>query len=460
MRSTSHELDSPVVAIIDLLTGLLLGASLLAAPWMLGSVSQQAIGWLNGACYILGGLWLARLLLVRRLSGRLIPFLAIGIFLLLWHAVSAMNAPAGWTRLSSSWLPSASDAGAGWLEFRKHLALWFMFAAGATWTANTRGIDATRRARWLLGALVMNAVVLGCVCLAQRLSGVEKLLFTYDPPIAGLVFSWGPFYYRGNGAQYFNLVWPAALGLALYGFRKNRWSMWTISAGLAFCFLLVLPPITASRTGLIACGATSLFAVAAFAVHARRPGRILAGGLVVLLVAGCVVALVGRKGFETRSGSFAKIFQTEDGRSRQNRNSREMLEDHPLTGVGPGTYEAAFRTYNFPNAWMGPDIDPARGDIKGYYFDYARAHNDWFRLLVEWGILGFIPIAAALLLTLLNAFRKTAVGAEIRTGLGLAIVSYLISAWADYGLEVHSIFLTLTGYAAVLAGLVSVKAAK
>ena len=178
MRSSSQEPDSPVVAIIDLLTGLVLGASLLAAPWMLGSVSQQAIGWLNGACYILGGLWLARMLLVRRLSGRLIPFFAIGIFLLLWHAVSAMNAPADWTRLSSSWLPSSSDAGAGWLEFRKHLALWFMFAAGATWTANTRGIDSTGRARWLLGALVLNAVVLGCVCLAQRLSGAGKLLFT------------------------------------------------------------------------------------------------------------------------------------------------------------------------------------------------------------------------------------------------------------------------------------------
>lgn len=452
--------SSPAVGIIDLLTGILLVVLLLAAPWMLGSVSREAISWLNVGGYVLGALWFFRTILSRKLSSRLLPFLLLGAFLLAWNAVSALNAATDWTAKSTSIFPSSASAEFSWFEFNKNLALWFTFSAAASWIAGSPAHDSTRRARWLLGLLVLNGVALGGVCLAQRLAGVEKLLFTYDPPIAGLVYSWGPFYYRGNGAQYFNLLWPAALGMLLYATRKSRFSPGVVLLGIAFVFLLVLPPITASRTGLIAWGLTGLAALVAYAIRAKRPGRVLAVGMTILVAAGCTIAVVGRKSFETRKGDFEKIFQAESGRSRQNGHSRTMLADHPVMGVGPGAYEAAFRTYKFPNAWMGPDIKEDRADIKGYFFDYARAHNDWLRLLVEWGVLGFLPIMAALAVTLVNAARKSAVGVELRTGFGLGIGAYLISAWADYGLEVHSIYLTLVVYAAVLAGLNSVKATK
>lgn len=427
---------------------------------MLGSVSREAIGWLNVGGYVLGALWFFRTILSRKLSSRLLPMLVLGGVLLAWHAISALNAATLWSSTSASILPSSASAESSWFEFKKNLALWLTFNAAATWVAGSQANDSTRRASGLLGLVVLNGVVLGSVCLAQRLAGVEKLLFTYDPPIAGLVYSWGPFYYRGNGAQYFNLLWPTALGLTIYTLRKHRISLGVVLFAIAFAFLLVLPPITASRTGLIAWVLIVLSALIASAAYAKRPGRVLAVGVTVLVAAGCVILVVGRTGFETRKGKFEKIFQREDGRSRQNGHSRTMLADHPVNGVGPGAYEAAFRTYKFPNAWMGPDIKEDRADIKGFYFDYARAHNDWLRLLVEWGILGFLPIVSALLITLANAARKSAVGLELRLGLGLGIGAYMISAWADYGLEVHSIFLTLVVYAAVLAGLNSVKATK
>ena len=209
---------------------------------MLGSVSRVAISWINAGGYTLGALWLFRTLLTRKLSSRLLPMLLLGGFLLAWHAVAALNASATWSSASTSLLPSAASAESSWLEFHKNLALWFTFNAAASWIPGSPANDSTRRARWLLGLLVLNAVALGGVCLAQRLAGVEKLLFTYDPPISGLVYSWGPFYYRGNGAQYFNLLWPAALGLTVLG-SNSRFHSRSLAMAARIC--ASLPPAAA-----------------------------------------------------------------------------------------------------------------------------------------------------------------------------------------------------------------------
>ena len=67
--------------------------------------------------------------------------------------------------------------------------------------------------RRLFWVLTLNGTVLAIEGLMQRAEGGNKLLwlvvprFDQDP-----VSQFGPYAYRANAAQYFNLLWPAVLG--------------------------------------------------------------------------------------------------------------------------------------------------------------------------------------------------------------------------------------------------------
>lgn len=61
-----------------------------------------------------------------------------------------------------------------------------------------------------------------------------------------------------------------------------------------------------------------------------------------------------------------------------------MLHDYSLTGVGAGNYFSSFPAYK---QW----------DI---YFYVNHAHNDYLQMLIELGIIGCIPLAMLILLSL------------------------------------------------------------
>lgn len=69
------------------------------------------------------------------------------------------------------------------------------------------------RLRRLLWVLCLNGGLLGVEAIAQRLSNTGKLLWLVQPEIHKTAEGqFGPYAYRSNAAQYFNLVWPVCLG--------------------------------------------------------------------------------------------------------------------------------------------------------------------------------------------------------------------------------------------------------
>ena len=131
-----------------------------------------------------------------------------------------------------SWLPNSHDRNGGWLAFCNYLALAFSFWALRDWLLgksvneeraersqlNVLGLRPTfvlpERLRRLLWVLCLNGGLLAIEGIIQRLAETGRLLFFMDTRInKAAEDQFGPYAYRSNAAQYFNLVWPACLGL-------------------------------------------------------------------------------------------------------------------------------------------------------------------------------------------------------------------------------------------------------
>lgn len=216
------------------LTALVLLATVVVSPWAEHSHSRATLWCLNAGGYALALLLLCRVVSRRVGGGRRQEALAggpswIGISLasltvaiLGWILVSAVNARSAYEAGAEQlirfdhwigWLPHSYDRPATWLAFWQCLALAGVFWATRDWlleasVGESRGLDRSasggtglQRTRLLFWVITLNGGLLAT---------------------AGLFESWmlgsragggfGPFDYRGNAAQYLNLVWPAALG--------------------------------------------------------------------------------------------------------------------------------------------------------------------------------------------------------------------------------------------------------
>lgn len=129
-----------------------------------------------------------------------------------------------------AWLPHSYDRSRTWQLFFNLLALASFFWALRDWllgktvaeeraSRNQAGEHGqtsplSARLRRLLWVLSINDALLGVEGICQRLSDTNKLLWLMPTHMNKSAESqFGPYAYRANAAQYFNLVWPAALGL-------------------------------------------------------------------------------------------------------------------------------------------------------------------------------------------------------------------------------------------------------
>ncbi|MBX3743755.1 MAG: O-antigen ligase family protein [Verrucomicrobiae bacterium] len=240
-------------------------------PWAFGTTQTWSIWTANAACHALGLILFAKLLLrhqsayrparwgddlvVTDNSGEFQPparrrpdpataaLAAITVALLAYVLVGLLNARADYDPATRSfqylrevrtWLPTTYDRSASWFVFWQYLAWaaafwairdWLLHRgpeerhsrAGPAWDDATGQWNIPARLRRLLWVLCLNAALLAAIAILQRADGTDKLLWilgSQRPREAGALF--GPWAYRANAAQYFNLVWPVALAFWLW----------------------------------------------------------------------------------------------------------------------------------------------------------------------------------------------------------------------------------------------------
>src|SRR5439155_13069282 len=269
-----------------------------------------------------------------------------------------------------AWLPHSYDNSASWQAFWMDLGLALSFWAGRDWllgkTAKERrgakaedrvwGEDAALRAaqrmipmrlQRLLWILCLNGALLAFEAILQRLSGTGKLLWLLQPffnQTADLQF--GPYAYRSNAAQYFNMLWPVCLGFWWTLRRANQRSGRAgarLGSGpqvlLLPCAVLMAaaPIISTSRGGAVVAAAEMLVALALLMVAQRRGHRSMRLGMVVLFAA--ALGLAGSLGWESLGPRLNNIFADNlGGRIEIYRNAEQMARDFPVFGTGPGTF--------------------------------------------------------------------------------------------------------------------------
>jgi O-antigen ligase len=399
--------------------------------------------------------------------------LALGILtvaLLAWCLVAAWNAravydPVGMVfafRPHIEWLPSSFDRTRSLQGFANYLALACFFWALRDWlqgltpeeTRLARSAPERLQRRLLPGrlrrlcwVLSLNGALLAVEGLAQRGSGTNKLLWLVQPRITRLAeHQFGPFSYRSNAAQYFNLVWPLTLGFwwALRRERRRRvfeetlWQRRAADALLPAVALMAACPILSYSRGGAAVAALNLgLALVLMLYGLRRRHPLTKFG--VMLFFGAILGVATAVGWEKLSERFREAREGIELREAMYESARRLAGEYPWFGTGPGTFEPVFQLYRETPEEYWP----------------AQLHNDWLETRITFGRVGSGLIGLAFACALLRwFFPGNAPGSwRLVSLVWVALGGCLLHARFDFPLQMYSILLLFLALCAVLFSL-------
>lgn len=411
--------------LVDRLSGLLIVVTILWGPWSFGCTTPWAVQVQNALGYALGSLFLLKLLMRRlqpqpwkeacsRLSWMDTGLAVVSVLLLLFMLISASNArmvinAESWNLRylnCLTWLPHSFDQDRSWQAFALYLGMAGFFWAVRDWILFPTPPRATlsqaearsstrhenpwlpRRVRMLLWILSVNCALLAIEGIAQRVSESNKLLWLVEPRINKQPEAqFGPYAYRANAAQYFNLVWPVALGLWWTYLRSASKRGLPVARNtkahlLVSCVLLIAlcPIVSTSRGGAIVMGGMTLMALAILGTAMwKGPWRLKLGMLALLAGSTGAGLLLGWEELGPRMEQFQSGYIS---RETLFYAAKKMAYDEPLFGLGPGAFRNLFRLY-LPNH--------AEASL-------VQLHDDWLETLITFGWLGMGLLLTALVL--------------------------------------------------------------
>jgi O-antigen ligase len=300
-----------------------------------------------------------------------------------------------------------------------------------------------RRLSLLLGTLVLSGTFQAFFGSVMTLSGVEWLLA--GPKTAYFGDATGTFVNRNHFAGYLEIAVACGIGLllALRDERPFRWLhvLETLLGPkarlrLALILMMIALVMSHSRMGNVALF-TSILVVGGLFLLANREHRlrnalILASLLLidVLIVSQYfglekLVDRISTTQLEDRVVNGETLKKANELRVNVFAAALPLAREHWLTGQGAGTFEVVL-----------PQV--AGADIP-YHFDHA--HNDYLEFIIEYGVLGSLPLALFVLLALYHAQRAMWQRESLyRSGMGLGVsiglLSLLIHSASDFNLQI------------------------
>jgi O-antigen ligase len=299
------------------------------------------------------------------------------------------------------------------------------------------------RLRLLLWVLCVNGGLVALEGLLQRAWGTSHLLWLVKPIINQAPESqFGPYAYRANAAQLFNLVWPVGVGFwwllqraARHGDRRRSSHHFLLSCVLV---MLVSALISLSRgAALVALG--SLFLVAVILLSRLRQLEFKTRiGIFALFAA--ALCFAGVLGWEALAGRFTRAEQEfKADRLELWVTVWPMVRQNLWLGAGPGTMSTTLQ--------LAPGLPPERW--------YAQLHNDFLETLATFGIAGSIPILLALGAALACWFYRSGIPVSrvLVYHFWVALAGLLAHAAADFPLQIYSLLFLVILYCAILSAL-------
>jgi hypothetical protein len=460
-RESRRQFVPALHARADVFSGGLILFMVLFSPWAFGTTEPWSIRIMNGLACALGGLllvkwvlrfgrswhpprWNDRDLRVLFLS-RLLA--ALTLFILAYCLTSAWNARASYSAAAWSfefrdhvpWLPHSYDARGTWALFWNYTALAIFFWAARDWllgksAGDLAGEEGARkllpgRLRLLLWVLSVNGALVALQGILQQIEGGGKLLWLVKPlvnPAAETQF--GPYAYRANASQFFNLIWPVTLGF-WWTLRQtqHRQRERGVANLLLPCALLMAaaPLISNSRGGALVTAASMVIAFAIFILGERRVALRTRAGLFTFFV--LVFGLGWLAGWPALSKRMEQLGDAFILREEMFDRGRQIAEEYRWFGTGPGTLDPVFQLYRESPEEYWP----------------AQLHNDWLETRITFGRLGTVMILLAFLTVIARWFLPGGIAApRVLTWLTwLALAGCLAHARFDFPFQIYSILL-------------------
>ncbi|MGB9601217.1 MAG: O-antigen ligase family protein [Limisphaerales bacterium] len=485
---------SQVYQFLDTASEYLIYFAVIFGPWAFGTTQVWSIKIMNWVGYLLGGCFLLKVLIrhssvyypkrwteifiySRKNRGYSAVYfdVALGILTVLilgYCFISAVNAravyrPEYWRldyKESIMWLPHSYDADQSWFYFWMYLGLAGLFWGIKDWLitiphgeeglaaeiadgADRRSILPPVRMRRLFYVLAINGALLAAEGIIQRVVGTNKLLWLVEPRINNFAEAqFGPYAYRSNAAQYFNLLWPSVLGFwwACASVTRRRAGYARISGFytsktfnlLLPCVLLmaICPIVSTSRGGAIVMAGLAVYSVIVLLLARWRAWW--GAKLVVILIVGGSILSGLLLGWEELAPRLEMIEEGYKAREFMFGAGRQMAQDNPVFGTGPGTFNSLFQFYRrFPNEYWP-----------------AQLHNDWLETLITFGAVGMTLILMAFLTVILKWFFPGGIYGEKHFVILIwgALAGCFVHARFDFPFQIHSILALFLVLCAVL----------
>ena len=487
-------LDIQFYRLCEMVSGFLIAAGIVFSPWVFGTTETWSIWTMNGVGYTLGLLFMAKWFIrkvkgyrplrwekITRESVEIDPAhetkrdlitrsLAAITFLILGYClISAVNSGATYHpeqrwfeyRHYLAWLPHSFDSKRTWFHFWMYLGLAGYFWAVQDWLSGLTADEESAargkagknplgglpaRLRALLWLLCINGALLGVEGIVQRASGSKKLLFLVPTMVNPEgVTQFGPYAYRSNAAQYFNLLWPLCLAFWWRLRRKSDARAGSHPVLLICAAIMAACPFISSSRGSTLTAAGMMIIAVVYLIVVSLPGfgrrrslepetRRTISALTLFLI--FALSLGWYFGWAALAPRMEQLGEGFENREAMYEAARPMTADYPWFGTGPGTFGTVFQFYRFSNATYWPE----------------QLHNDWLETRITFGWIGMTFVLAALGCIFLRGFMA----GHSRSGrhfifLGrLALIGCLIQAVFDFPFQIHSILLLFLILCAIL----------
>lgn len=297
-------------------------------------------------------------------------------------------------------------------------------------------INSSLRIRWTIYTLVISGLFQATYGSLMTLSGIESSFFL--PKDSYLDVATGTFINRNHLAGYLVICLSMGLGMMIAMLNRTPSGNWRnrirrlmtallsqkILLRLALVMMVIGLVLTHSRMGNTSFF-TAMMVTGVLALlldkHASRSTLILLTSLIII-----DIFIVGTFfGIEKVVDRLENTSSQRETRDEVDRYSLSLMSNNLLLGSGSGTFYTAFPEHR-------------ESDIRLFY---DHAHNDYLEFLTERGLIGFIPLLLAIILTFIVALkaqrtRRNPLMRGLSFGCLMSMIAMGMHATVDFNLQI------------------------
>jgi len=417
-------------------------ATLVFSVVAFGAVDFWALGVLSFTSGLIAVLWLADAWLTKefRFNSSPLQLPLLGLIIIGLIQLLPLRSPDIQADLLS--IPAAASLSLAPYSTRLatvQLIVYFIFFAAALVYINNQ-----KRLRKIVLLIIIFASSIAFFGILQRLADLEAI---YGLRLTNQAVPFASFINQHHFAAFMEMTIGTTLGLL---FSRTTENSKRIFLSFAVVVMGIAVIFTSSRGGMISLLAVVGFIVAANILqkpaikadspdkesgNSRRNFALIGGGIGLVAVLFASVLLLGGDESLLRGTGLSNPDDITNGRSHFWSVAWSIFLDHPLLGAGLDSFAFAFTGYD---TWNGA-------------FRVEQAHNDYLQILADAGILGFVCVAAFILLLFkqsLHVIRQTTDSFRRDTAIGAlaGCCGILIHSFFDFPLRTPSnalFFLTL-----------------